>query len=278
VRAAFDLVLDFHGGPRSAWLTWATGAPTRIGYRVPGRAWAYTTRVPWSRDLLPPRHSVLNQWALLASLGIPALTPAAFPASMPVDPSAASLLAARLLACHVTDEHALLVLHVSAGNPFRRWTPSSFAAVAAALAEDAPGRRIIVTSGPSDLEAATRVVREARTAAGPNAHRILQCGEFSLAELRALFDKAALFIGGDSGPLHIASTSRVPVVAIFGPTLPERSRPWRDPSIRTEIVELGPLPCRPCHQHHCVPGDFRCLTWITPETVIAAARRALKAT
>lgn len=275
-RSAFDVAIDFHGGPRSAWLTWASGARERIGYRVPGRAWAYTTRVPWSRDLLPPRHSVLNQWSLLEPLGIPPALPAASPVSMPLDGSAVARVRASLLASNVTPEHELVVLHVSAGNPFRRWPQSSFAAVAAALAQDTSSRRIIITSGPSELEAAVRVGVEARAAAGSSADRIVQGGEFNLAELRALFDAAALFIGGDSGPLHIAATSRVPIVGIFGPTLPERSRPWRDTSIRTEIVELGPLPCRPCHQRTCVPGDFRCLTWIPPGDVVDAARRALQ--
>jgi ADP-heptose:LPS heptosyltransferase len=67
----------------------------------------------------------------------------------------------------------------------------------------------------------------------------------------------------------------VPVVALFGPTLPARSLPWRDG--RAEAVEAGALPCRPCHQRRCVPGDFRCLTGITPERVIDAARRVLGA-
>ncbi len=67
-RQRFDLVIDFHGGPRSAWLTRATGAAERIGYNLPGRAWAYTIRLPWTRALVPPRHSVESQWDLLVPL------------------------------------------------------------------------------------------------------------------------------------------------------------------------------------------------------------------
>ncbi len=103
----------------------------------------------------------------------------------------------------------------------------------------------------------------------------MRSGEFDLAELRALVDRAALYIGGDSGPLHIAATTRTPIVALFGPTLPERSMPWRDPSIGAIAVDAGPLPCRPCHQRHCVPGDFRCLTMISPTMVVAAAEKLL---
>ncbi len=73
LRAArYDIVIDFHGGPRSGWLTLASGAPTRIGYALPGKGWTYTTRVPWTRSLVPPRHSVQNQWDLIRALGIDA--------------------------------------------------------------------------------------------------------------------------------------------------------------------------------------------------------------
>ena len=136
-------------------------------------------------------------------------------------------------------------------------------------------RRIIITSGPSEAEAAESVASQARAIAGPAADSILRTGEFDLSELRALVGRAALYIGGDSGPLHIAATTATPVVALFGPTLPERSLPWRDPAIGSIGVDAGPLPCRPCHQRHCVPGDFRCLTAISPTIVLDAARTLL---
>ena len=68
-RRHFDLAIDLHGGPRSAWLTWASGAPRRIGYTIKGRSWMYTDVVDRAPDLTP-RHSVANQWDLLAPLGI----------------------------------------------------------------------------------------------------------------------------------------------------------------------------------------------------------------
>ncbi|MFA5908117.1 MAG: glycosyltransferase family 9 protein [Vicinamibacterales bacterium] len=271
----FDLVVDFHGGPRSGFLTWASGARQRVGYALPGRRLAYTTRVPWTRSLVPPRHSVLNQWDLIAPLGIESPTGAANPVVMPVDAGAAARVAARLTAAGVGESAPVIVLHVSAGNPFRRWPTASFAAVAAALAAEDHARRIIITSGPSEADAAQAVADQARALAGAAAAGIVRTGEFDLSELRALVGRAALYIGGDSGPLHIAATTTAPVVALFGPTLPERSMPWRDAAIGGIAVDAGPLPCRPCHQRHCVPGDFRCLTGISPTMVVAAARTLL---
>jgi ADP-heptose:LPS heptosyltransferase len=136
---------------------------------------------------------------------------------------------------------------------------------------------VLVTSGPSDHDAAARVVAASRVAAASAGARIVDAEGLSLPELRALMDRAALFVGGDSGPLHVAATSDVAVVGLFGPTLPERSAPWRPPALPTASIDAGALPCRPCHQRTCVPGDFRCLTSITPEDVGAAAERLLEA-
>jgi lipopolysaccharide heptosyltransferase II len=273
-RARYDVAIDFHGGPRSAWLTWATGAPRRIGYDIPGRRFCYTTRVPWHPELVPPRHSVLNQWALLTPLGFDPPTPGTDPVRMTPGPEAARSATERLRQAGVPDDAPLVVIHVSAGNPFRRWPRSSFAQVAAALARDDPRRRIMITAGPSEAGAAAAVADDAAAAAGDLAPAIVRGGEPSLEELHVIMSRAQLFIGGDSGPLHVAATTGVRVVALFGPTLPARSLPWREGI--AEAVEPEPLPCRPCHQRHCVPGDFRCLTGITPERVLAAARRALQ--
>lgn len=276
-RRRFDLAIDFHGGPRASILTWLSGAPRRVGYQVSGRSWMYTTAVPRSRALRA-RHSVENQWDLLLALGIEPPDPTRHPVAMAVTATAAADVARRLAAAGVTDGERVIVMHVSAGNPFRRWPIPAFAAVASQLAGEDPRHRIIFTSGPTERAAVEQVMGLARQHLDPAAAaRIVACGDFSLAELRALVARAALYIGGDSGPLHIAATSHVPVVGLFGPTLPARSTPWRAPHWPTEALEVTDLPCRPCEQRACVPGDFRCLTRITPQAVVAAAHRLLRA-
>jgi ADP-heptose:LPS heptosyltransferase len=133
-----------------------------------------------------------------------------------------------------------------------------------------------VTSGPSEQEAARLVIEEARGGLRQEArHRVLDPIDLSLAELRALVDRASLYIGGDSGPLHVAATSGVPIVGIYGPTLPVRSAPWRPVDPPAVAVETAALPCRPCDQRVCEPGDFRCLNRIQPEQVVNAAEQAM---
>jgi ADP-heptose:LPS heptosyltransferase len=250
----------------------------RIGYTVKGRAWAYTHRIPRSRELRP-RHSVLNQWDLLAPLGIGEADRVTDATEMVDDSQAVARVAARLGAAGYRAGDDLVVLHVSAGNPFRRWPVESFAALAARLAGTARPRWVAITSGPSDAAAAGRAAAEAgrmadAMSAGAGA-RIIQAGDFDLHDLRALIGCAALFIGGDSGPMHIAGTTRTPVVGLYGPTLPARSAPWRDPALVAESVERLDLACRPCDQRTCVTHDVRCLSGISVDDVYAAAERAL---
>jgi lipopolysaccharide heptosyltransferase II len=274
--AKYDLAIDFHGGPRASLLTLMSGAPRRIGYNVAGRQWMYTDVVARPRELRR-RHSVENQWDLLEALDVAAPTPAGNPVEMPVDREAKQSVDERLAAAGVAPDEDLAVIHVSASSPFRRWPLPSFVDTVAALASRA-GRRVIVTSGPSERGAATGIINDARAKLPtPDRHRVLGCGDFSLAELRALLERSALFIGGDSGPLHLAATTRVPIVAIFGPTPSERSAPWRDPALLLASIEIDGLPCRPCDQRVCEPGDFRCLTRIDAPRVIAAAERLLAA-
>ncbi len=275
-RARYDIAIDLHGGPRSAWLTWASRAPMRIGYTVAGRSWMYTHLVPRAAELVP-RHSVENQWDLLGPLGIGPCTPAMDGLEMPDDPAARARVTERLRAAGIAAEHRLVVMHVSAGNPFRRWPQEAWASLIVGLSRQDPRRRFVLSSGPSDQAAAGAIRAAARQQLGPATEALPDLGDVDLPELRALIASAAVYIGGDTGPSHVAATTATPIVELLGPTLAERSRPWRDPRWYSETVDVGPLPCRPCHQRVCAPGDFRCLRDIGPDRVLAAAERALAA-
>jgi lipopolysaccharide heptosyltransferase II len=274
-RQRFDVAIDLHGGPRGSWLTWATGAPMRIGYRTVGRSWMYTHVVARTADL-SAQHSVLKQWELLAPLGISGCDRARDAVEMFENAPAVQRVEHVLADAGVGPNNQLILLHVSAGNPFRRWPQDHFAELVVDLAHRDPRRRFILTSGPSDA-GATRAIMDRIQARSEKAARAVFHPQLDVDDLRALVARATLYIGGDSGPLHVAATTRTPIVALFGPTLAERSMPWRDARWFAESIDAGPLPCRPCRQRTCEPGDFRCLSRIRPEDVAAAAERALVA-
>jgi len=275
-QSRFDVVVDLHSGPRASLLSWLSRAPRRVGFEVPGRQWMYTDIVSRPREIRP-RHSVENQWDILAPLlpSLPPPTPANDPVTMVHAPEADASVSAWMGREGLGGEHELVVVHVSAGNAFRRWPLSSFVELAVRLSAGGHNRRIILTSGPSEAAAAAEVVRLVRERRSGSPEAVRTCGDMSLDELHALIGRARLYIGGDSGPLHVAATTRTPIVGLYGPTLPVRSAPWRDPQLFSAAVDVGALPCRPCEQRVCVPGDFRCLTHITVDAVAVAAERAL---
>ena len=275
LRAArYDLVIDFHSGPRSSLMAWMSGAPARVGYDVPGRGWMYTTRVTRPREIRA-RHAVENQFDLLNAIGIPTPDAAYSPTEIAVDRADAAAVNERLASLGVREDDELIVIHVSAGNPFRRWPPDAFASLIAMLLRRRPKRRVMVVAGPTDRDAAARVMGESLDRLEMTDRNRILSADFTIGQLRALMDRAALYIGGDSGPMHIASATTVPIVGLYGPTLPVRSGPWRAPQWPSEAAEVEGLACRPCNQRVCEPGDFRCLTRLAPEQVIQAAERAL---
>ena len=212
-RARFDLVVDFHGGPRASFLTRATGAPRRVGYAVKGRSWMYTDVVPRPADLRP-RHSVENQWDLLAHLGRPiAAAPDRVRHRVRMD-EAAEAGGLR----HEPPRRGRHRCRAPARRrPRERRKPLSPLAVEPLrpswlcnLRQNDPDRRIILTSGPSEAEAARAIVAQAWQRLPEGAGDRIRAGdEYTLAELRSLVARAAVYVGGDSGPLHVAATSDV---------------------------------------------------------------------
>jgi len=94
----------------------------------------------------------------------------------------------------------------------------------------------------------------------------------TLFELAALCELADLYIGNDTGPLHIASAKTF-VVGLYGPTLSKLAGPWTEEKL---IFESPPLYCRPCRQEECVNEEFKaCLNTITPQRVAEGVQQVL---
>jgi len=96
-------------------------------------------------------------------------------------------------------------------------------------------------------------------------------GKLNLRELREFISHSALFVGPDSGPMHIAAATSTPIVAYFGPTLSAHFSPWK---AKAYLIEKD-YDCRPCKQKRCLYKDFRCLRSIKPEEVYEACLRFL---
>jgi len=115
----------------------------------------------------------------------------------------------------------LAIVNPGAGWGAKCWPPESFGAVAKALA--GRGMAVMVNYGPTE-EPLAQAVREA----SEELARPVKC---SVSQLIALTRRASLFVGGDTGPMHLAAALGVPVVALFGPTRPERNGPYGTRSV-----------------------------------------------
>ncbi len=257
-RDRYDAVVDFHGGPRASRLTFLAGAPVRIGYEIPWRRLVYTIRIARG-GADGPVHSVVNHVNLVRALGldVPDIPPLALPEARPDEKAhVREFIEANGLAAA-----SIVVLHVGAGNEFRDWGMESSAELVRLLTRR-PGVRVVLAGGAAERERAAEIMARAPGAA------LSVAGTFGWPELRELIGRASLFIGPDSGPMHVAASTATPIVALFGPTLPAHFAPWR--SDRVSVIERA-LECRPCRQRECVHHDFRCLRTITPAEVMAAA-------
>jgi lipopolysaccharide heptosyltransferase I len=236
----FDLSLDFQGLIKSALVSRLSGAKRRAGF---DRA---HLREPLSRVLLtqsvrvPTRIHVIRKNLALASgaLGVELPTSAdAFEFPIAVAPSHE----------READEVVQLVgdrftiLNPGGGWPTKLWDAERFGALADALLVR-HGLRSVVTYGPGERELAERVVGASRTSAAHAASPSLK-GFYSLAR------RAAVYVGGDTGPTHLAVAAGAPVVGLFGPT-----EWWRNGSPRAEdiCVERTDIGCRTdCHRRAC---------------------------
>jgi heptosyltransferase-1 len=248
----YEVAIDFQGAVRSAVLARWSGAPTVYGAIQPRENAA---SMWYTRTVLTRGQHVVEQACSLAEalMGWSAPIP---PAQLPCDPIAESAVDLRL---HELDIHHFAILNPGAGWGAKQWPASRYGDVAQALAQN--GLKTILNFGPGE----ERLARAAEAASDGAAVAL----SFSISQLVALTRRARLFIGGDTGPMHLAAALGVPVVALFGPTDPARNGPFathsvilRDPASRNSLS----------HRHEPDPG----LLAIATEQVVNAARQLLR--
>ena len=147
----------------------------------------------------------------------------------------------------------------------RRWEPAKWAAVADALTER-HGAQVILVGTPADGADSVQAAMH-----GPATNL---AGRTSLPQLAALLGQCDLFLGADSGVMHLAAAMGVPVVALFGPSNHLAWGPWT-PAGRSTVVRLG-VHCSPCsyvgHSVGLRDGCWHrsCMADLQPEQVLAA--------
>jgi lipopolysaccharide heptosyltransferase II len=257
-RRGVDLAIDVRGEFPLALLCWLTGARLRVGWSCGGGGFLLTH----SAAYVPGRPEVASRLALLDELGIrPAPGESGVPRFAPA-PAARIRMAERLGA----SDRPLVVMHVGAGMPAKRWPARHWQTYSAAfVARNAA--QVVLVGGAAERPLAAKIVGGLGNAVAD------WTGQLSLDELAALLERADVFVGADSGPAHLAAAVGTPVVALFSGT--NQPAQWQPRGSRVVVVRQ-PVACGPCHRQRCACGDHPCMSGLEPATVLTATEWMLR--
>ncbi len=282
----YDMAVLFQKAIGAALAARLAGIPIRVGLDTDRRAALLTHPVPFAGPL--SRHHHLEVFSEIAkAAGCEEVEPRPFFPLVPADLEWAD----RFLADRGAGRFRLLLaLHGGASKPPRAWHAERFAEAASSVA-DRHGAGVVIL-GSRDDRPAMSIVAERLGERALNA-----CGDSTIGQMAALISRCRVFVGNDSGPMHVAGALGVPVVAIFGPGDPARTAPWPGSggegsgqaspggavAARAGVIAVSKLyPCAPCRQaffEECYPapsGKPMCLESIPTGEVEAAIERLLR--
>ncbi|MHB8301303.1 MAG: glycosyltransferase family 9 protein [Acidobacteriaceae bacterium] len=248
----YDVCIDLQGAVRSAWIGRMAGASRTIGEaqpREPLARWFFRERIATTGI-----HVIEQAREVVAAVTGGPLPPQA--AELPMDPVAERWCDGWLAERGIT---RFAVMNPGAGWGAKRWPTERYAAVAGELAQ--AGYATIVNVGPGEERMAEAICASAA------ARAFSMSG--SIGQLIACTRRASLFVGGDTGPLHLAAALQVPVVGIYGPTDPARNGPYE-----TRARVLRHPDSRRDHSRKSEPEAG--LLTITVEDAMNAARQLLQ--
>ncbi|MFN2530505.1 MAG: glycosyltransferase family 9 protein [Pyrinomonadaceae bacterium] len=260
--SAFDIALDFQGLVKSASIARLSGARRIFGYTREGLREPASSLLLSKRISVPRKTHVINKALQLVNgaLKVPVPTdPNTY--SFPVAFTASDITNAAN-ACVGTDRN-YVILNPAGGWPTKLWSPERFGNVADHLWAEF-GLYSLVSVGPGEDEIGNRVIQFSKYGKA----RLIQV---PLKAFYVLAKSAKLYVGGDTGPTHLAVAAGTPVVGLFGPT-----EWWRNGSPRLDdiCVERNDIDCRvDCHRRSC--SKWICMD-IDVERVMTAVRQRLK--
>lgn len=253
----FDAVIDLQGLLRSALLARLTGCSRRIGF---ANAREQATLFYTEAHEIPTQsmHAVDGYLRLCKALGAKALDEVFFP--LPIGKEHRRRV--KELLAGFSEGKPLIAVCPTAKWRSKCWPESRFSELADLLS-DRLDARIVLLGSPSEKEITARIAGKVRRPCLDLAGRI------SIVELAALLEASDLYVGNDSGLMHMASATRTRTVALFGPTDPGRTGPYNP---RARVVRAD-LDCMPCFKREC--RNPRCMNEIAPEAVALACEELL---
>ena len=240
----FDLVIDMHGLFKSAVLAAISGCDNRIGFCEMWEGSGLVSRPV--RGEHAKGHAIEQYLDVVRYLGCPVDE-----ISFPMPDLQKEWEAVQKKTEAVKEPYVVLV--PGARWDTKIWPAEHFAKLADMILRD--GKQVILAGGPEDAPLGTRISKLA-----PGATDLT--GKTSLRELGALIRHCTVYISADTGPLFIAAAMKKPLIAMYGPTRPDRTGPYGSDNA---VVLKAPVACAGCLKRHC--RNWICMQSITPETV-----------
>lgn len=255
----YDTVFVLKRSLSSGLLAWLSGARYRVGYDTQGRGFLLTHRTKMRTDI----HEVEAVLDVLRRADIPIVDKhlEAWPSQEERD----ELLNLAPELRHQSDQPRVLI-HAAAAHPDKMYPLALWADVMKQL-QGQHNPRFFFTGAPRDEE----LYDELQQLAGVKGVNL--AGKLNMRQSIALMQHMDLAACVDSGPAHLGAAADIPVVAIFGPTDPNRWAPWGD---KHAVVVNDKLSCRPCGYKMTCDNRRQCLTELSPDTVATKCSELLK--
>jgi len=250
-----DIAVDLQGGHTSSLITLFSGASSRVAGSFTNRPYAYNIKVSLSSG----KHRAYSYIEIAEAVGAP-VSERVY--RLQSTRARRVSLENKLGNIGLVSERPIVTLHPGAGRLQKLWTVSGFAAIADWLA--AREYQAVFVGGSAELDRTSEIF----SLLGHQAYNLV--GMLSLGELMALFEMSSLFLGNDSGPMHLAAAMGTPVVAMFG--YADETR-W-GPRCEKSIVLRGQERCQDCSKKEC--QDPICITTLSPDTVKGAIEKLLQ--
>lgn len=261
----FDAAIGVQRSLRTAAVLAGARIPIRVGFAGSAGSWLYHRRI--EKEGAHARDRLVH---LARGLGIEAPGDAVAP-HLDVAAESARRVAARLEEVGAATDGGLVVVAPGSAWATKQWPASHFGAAAARLCR--PGRdRVVVIGTPADRAGAEEIARLVAQAGGTT---IDATGGTTISDAVAWIERARVVLANDSAPAHIAAALGRPVVAMFGPTVPDMGFAPIGPRVR--IAERA-LDCRPCSRHGgdtCPIGTHECMVDLSVPDVVSTAESLL---
>lgn len=248
-----------------ALLTHLAGIPQRIGYNLADVAPFLTQALPYRRS-----HAVIQNLRLIEHW-TGEIRPNKVTYTFPLSEQDHAYVDQYLEAWGLSKGQKLICIHPGSGTWVKRWQKEKWATVADTLVDQLDAS-VVFTGGDHELGLVQSIAARMKHPA------YLMAGDTRITQLAALFARALVVIGPDSGPLHLAAAVGTPTVGLFGPADPAEFSPWGPRE--KHIVLTSDIACRPCRVLDWggdAPENHPCVRDITLGQVLEAARLAASA-